>query len=54
MEIAARVRFRVWLRNVAQVEPRAPVLCRAGFANPLTTLFRSLAAYCVAQTPQNL
>jgi hypothetical protein len=37
MEVAARVEFRVWLRNVAQVQPSAPVRCRGGFANNLTT-----------------
>ena len=37
MQVAARVQFRVWLRNVAQVQPSALVRCRGGFANNLTT-----------------
>jgi hypothetical protein len=39
MEVAAHVGFRVWPRNVAQVEKSALVRCRGGFANPLTTTF---------------
>jgi hypothetical protein len=39
MEVAACVRFHVWLRNVAQVGLRALVRCHGQFANPLTTTF---------------
>ena len=39
MEVASHVGFRVWPRNVAQVEKSVPVRCRGGFANPLTTTF---------------
>jgi hypothetical protein len=39
VEVAARLGFRVWLRNVAQFEPSALVRCRGGFANPMTTTF---------------
>ena len=33
------MRFRVWLRNVAQAETSVLVHCSAGFVNPLTTTF---------------
>ena len=39
MQVAARVGFRVWPRNVAQAERSAPVGCRGGFANPLAIFF---------------
>ena len=39
VEVAARMGFRVWLRNVAQVEPSALVRCRGGLANTLMTIF---------------
>ena len=39
MGVAARVGFRVWPRNVAQVEPSSLVRCRGGLANTLTTTF---------------
>jgi hypothetical protein len=39
MEVAARVGFCVWLRNVAQVETSRMVRFRGGFANSLTTTF---------------
>jgi len=42
--MAALVEFLVWLRNVAEAEKRAPLGCRRGFVNPLTT----------RETPQNL
>jgi hypothetical protein len=32
MQVAARVEFRVWPRNVAQAESSALVRCRGGFA----------------------
>jgi hypothetical protein len=38
-EVAARVGFRVWPRNVVQFETSAPVCCRGGFAKTLTTIF---------------
>jgi hypothetical protein len=37
MEVAARVGFCVWPRNVAQAETSAQVRCRGGFAGNLTT-----------------
>ena len=39
MEVAGRVGFRVWLRNVAHVETSALVRCRGGFANTLDDHF---------------
>jgi hypothetical protein len=39
MEVAVRVGFRVWSRNVSQVEPSALVRCRGEFASSLTTNF---------------
>ena len=39
MEIALRLGFCVWPRNVAQVELSALVRCRVGFANSLTATF---------------
>jgi hypothetical protein len=39
MEVALRVGFRVWLRNMAQAETSALVRCRAGFASTLTITF---------------
>jgi hypothetical protein len=39
MEVAVHVGFRVWLRNVAQVETSALVHCCCEFANSLMTTF---------------
>jgi hypothetical protein len=39
MEVAARVGFCVWLRNVAQVERNTLIRCLRGFARSLTITF---------------
>lgn len=39
MEVAACVGFRIWLRNVAQVEMSALMHCDAGFATSLMITF---------------
>ena len=39
MVVSLRVGFRVWLRNVTQVETSALVRCRGAIASSLTTTF---------------
>jgi hypothetical protein len=39
VEVAARVGFCVWLRNVVHAETSVLVCCCAGFSNPMTTTF---------------